>query len=451
MRKDFHRTTCWSLLLTVAAGLCSLSLADSTLKAEDWPQWMGPNRNGTYSEAGLIEAAPASGLKLKWRAPIAAGYAGPAVADGRVFVTDYVKTSGTATNNPGGRDKLEGSERILCLDEATGEVLWKHEYNRPYNLSYPNGPRATPTVDEDRVYVLGAEGDLTCLNVESGEVVWQRQLAEEYKTEAPIWGYAAHPLVHGDLLYTLAGGEGSAVVALDKKTGKQVWSALTTSDIGYCPPMIYELGGKESLLIWHSESMNALDPKSGETRWTYPLAPRYGMSIAAPQLRGNLLFASGIGETSAMVELDNSGIPTKSLWDGKPKIGVYSANATALFEEDAIYGSDCGTGQFIAVNPTDGSRYWETFDLTGGGTRRINHGTAFVVRAGDVHLVFTEKGELIFAKFSKEGFEELSRTQILEPTSECFGRDVVWSHPAYANKCIFARNDKEIVCYSLAE
>lgn len=430
---------------------CLLScFACAKLAAEDWPQWMGPTRDGVYRETGLLDEIPAEGLPVVWRAEVAAGYSGPAVVGDRVFLTDYVIASGTSTNNPGGRDEMTGTERVLCFDANTGDVLWKHEYDRPYKISYPNGPRATPTVDGNRVYALGAEGDLLCLNVSTGEIVWQKQLAEQFKSEAPIWGYSAHPLVHGDLLYTLAGGEGSAVVALNKLTGEVVWQALTTADIGYCPPVIYELGGAERLVIWHSESLNALDPATGEVYWTYPLAPRYGMSIAAPQLRGNQLFATAIGETSAMIELDDAGKPATTLWTGKPKIGVYSANATALFEEGVIYGSDCGSGAFIAVDPRDGSRFWESFELTSKTDRRASHGTAFVVKHDGKHILFSETGDLIFAEFSTEGYKELGRMKILTPTGECFGREVVWSHPAYAHQSVFARNDRELVRVSLA-
>lgn len=428
----------------LSATLCYVGLAD------DWPQWMGPNRDGVYRESGVIDSIPAEGLKILWRQPIASGYSGPAVAGGKVFVTDYVIASGTPTDNPGGRDALTGKERVHCFDASSGKELWKVEYDRPYTLSFPNGPRATPTVDGDHVYVLGAEGDLLCLATEDGSTVWRKQLAETYQTEAPIWGYAAHVLVHGNLLYTLAGGEGSAVVALDKLTGQEKWKALTTQDIGYCPPTIYELGGKEQLIIWHSESLNALDPQTGAVSWTYPLAPRYGMSIAAPRLSGNRLFACGIGETSAMIELDDDGKPAETLWTGKPKIGVYSGNATALFGDKAIYGSDCGSGMYIAVNPEDGSRYWETFQLTTGGDRRAGHGTAFTVQHEDRYMIFAETGDLILADLSPDGFKELGRMRVLEPTSNYGERPIVWSHPAFANKCLFARNNKEIVCVSLA-
>lgn len=441
------------LILAFATATLSLLpsfFAPAPTIADDWPQWMGPNRDGVYRESGTVDAIPEEGLPILWTAEVASGYSGPAVADGKVFLTDYVISDGTSTNNPGGRDAMQGTERVLCLDAKSGELLWKVEYPRPYNLSYANGPRATPTVDGDHVYALGAEGDLLCIGCESGEVVWKLQLNEVYETESPIWGHAAHPLVHGDLLYCMAGGEGSVVVALDKLTGKEVWTALSASEIGYCPPTIQKLGGKERLIVWTADSLNSLDPMTGEVAWTYDLKPRYGMSIAAPQLQGNMLFASAIGETSAMIELNAEGAPGATLWTGKPKIGVYASNATPLIHDGVIYGSDCGTGEYIAVDPKTGDRYWETFELTTGGERRASHGTAFTVRQDDKFWVFAETGDLILASFSKEGFQEAGRMHVLDPTGDCFGRPVVWSHPAFAGKCVFARNDKQLVCVSLA-
>ncbi len=434
-----------SLLAILGCTLCAVSV-----QADDWPQWMGPARDGVYRETGIAKTMPIGGLPVLWRAPVAGGYSGPAVADGRVIVMDYVTASGTSTNNPGGRDAMTGSERVLAFDAATGRELWKVAYERPYNISYANGPRATPTIDGELVYALGAEGDLHCLQVATGEIVWRKQLAEEYQVESPIWGHAAHPLVHGDLLYCLAGGEGSVVVALDKLTGREVWRALTASEIGYCPPTIQRLGTEDRLVIWDADALHALDLQSGKVIWDYPLQPRYGMAINAPQRSGDLLYVCGIGETAAMIKLDGDGRPNETLWTGKPKMGVYGANSTPLFVGDTLYGSDCGSGEFVAVNARDGVQHWQTFALTTGGERRASHGTAFAVKHEERFLIFAETGDLIFAELSPAGFKELGRMHVLEPTSECFGRPVVWSHPAFANQCMFARNDKELVCVSLA-
>jgi outer membrane protein assembly factor BamB len=416
---------------------------------DDWPGWLGPNRDSISRETGWIDSIPADGLKTLWRVPIGGGYAGPAVAKGRVFVTDYTAKSGQNTNNPGGRDMREGVERLLCLDAMTGQQLWQHAYDRPYHLSYRSGPRATPTVDGQFVYMLGAEGDLICLAVDDGKVVWSKSLPQVYRAETPIWGYAAHPLVHGALLYTLAGGEGSVVVALDKLTGQEKWRALSASEIGYCAPSIIRVAGQEQLLIWTADALNGLNPLTGEVLWSSPLKPSYAMSIAVPRLVDNRLFASGIGEVGAMFELASDGRSIKELWRGKTRSAVYSANAPTIFDGKTIYGADCGSGQFVAVDAADGSRLWETFQPTAGGTRRASHGTAFVVRNAERYWLFSETGDLILAQLTPEKYIELGRAHVIEPTGDAFGRPVVWTHPAFANAHMFVRNDSEIICVSL--
>jgi outer membrane protein assembly factor BamB len=128
-----------------------------TIPAADWPQWQGPGRDGIWRETGTVEQIPAAGLPVRWRIPIEGGYAGPAVVGGRVFVTDYVQRDGELANDPGSRTLLAGNERVLCLDATTGQVLWKHEYDCPYSISYAAGPRCTPTVQDGRVYIVGAQ------------------------------------------------------------------------------------------------------------------------------------------------------------------------------------------------------------------------------------------------------------------------------------------------------
>ncbi len=197
-------------------------LAISYARAEDWPQWLGPRRDSVWREIGIVRQFSESGPTVKWRQPIGGGYAGPAVAGGRVLVADYL-TEGDQSPSPDLRNELEGTERVLCFSADDGQLLWKHEYACRYAISYPAGPRATPTVDDDRVYVLGAEGDLHCLRVADGTAVWSRKLKEDYGVKTPQWGFCGHPLVDGNKLFCLVGGEGSVAVALDKMTGKEIW------------------------------------------------------------------------------------------------------------------------------------------------------------------------------------------------------------------------------------
>jgi outer membrane protein assembly factor BamB len=215
--------------------------------------------------------------------------------------------------------------------------------------------------------------------------------------------------------------------------------------------MMIEHAGVKQLIIWHPESINGLNPKTGEVYWTVALQPNYGMSITAPRKIGNHLFASGIGNVGALLKLNDDKPGAEVAWRGDPKSAVYCANSTPVAVDGILYGNDCQIGNLIAVRLEDGERLWQTFEPTSGGTRRASHGTAFIVRHQDRFFLFSETGDLILANLSAAGYEEVSRFHILDPTNECFGRDVVWSHPAFAQKCIFARNDKELVCVSLAE
>lgn len=437
-----------SRLLTwiVWGSLLSLTAAAS---ADDWPQWMGPTRDGQWKEEGILEKFPAGGPKILWRVPVAGGYAGPAVADGKVFVADFVKQDGDGGNDPGKRSELRGVERVLCFRESDGKLLWTHEDERVYKISYPAGPRVTPTVDGDKVYTLGAEGHLLCLDVESGKVVWSKDFQKDYKIEAPMWGFCGHPLVEGDKLICLVGGPGSVVVAFNKNTGEELWKALSAPEPGYCPPAIIEAGGARQLLVWHPKALNSLNPDNGEVYWSIDLEPAYGMSVTRPQRYGDYLFTSGIGDAALVLKLDRNKPAAEEVWRGEKKNAIYCSNSTPLIKDGVIYGADCQVGALRAVRLEDGERLWETFEPTTGGTRRASHGTAFLVQNGDRFFIFTETGDLVIARLTAEGYEEISRASIVEPTNEAFGRPVVWTHPAFANRCMFARNDKELVCVSL--
>ena len=158
-----------------------------TTNADDWPQWGGPQRDCVWHEEGIVDRFPTDGLLPRlWSVPVAEGYSGPAVADGRVFLTDRIADG--------------EQERLLCFDAETGKPLWKHEYYVRYSIQYPHGPRATPVIDENRVYFIGAQGDMFCMNVKDGSIIWQKSFEKDFGTEMPIWGMAASPLVDGEKL-----------------------------------------------------------------------------------------------------------------------------------------------------------------------------------------------------------------------------------------------------------
>lgn len=430
--------------------LAGIGLFAATAAAGDWPQWMGPRRDGVWREDGIIDRIPDGGLTVKWRVAVAAGYSGPAVAGRRVYITDYVLERGDAINNPGARPKLGGRERVLCLDADTGQEVWTHAYDQPYEISYPGGPRTTPTVDEDRVYTLGAEGKLLCLNAGSGDVVWSKDFKAVYGAATPQWGHSAHPLIDGDRLVCLVGGAGTAVVAFNKANGEEVWRSLSAEGIGYCPPALFGEGNSAQLLVWLPEAVHGLDPATGAAMWSVPLKPDFGMNIAAPQFAGNRAFLSGVGNHSVLLTLGGDRKSAKEEWRGTGSTSVACSHSTPIIDEGVIYGCD-DKGWLRAVDLATGERLWSTLEPTTG-TRPAGYGTAFLVKQGegDRYWLFNDQGDLILATLTRTGYKELGRMHVLEPTNEAFGRPVVWSHPAFAERCVFARNDKEVVCVSVA-
>jgi outer membrane protein assembly factor BamB len=448
------RVVCHPVLLVAGYYL----FACTGLRANDWPQWFGPERDGVWKESGLLDKFPSGGPKVIWRAPIGAGYSGPAVANGRVFVMDRQSQLGPDGKPARGKKgALQGKERILCLDEANGKIVWMHEYDCSYKVSYPSGPRTTALVNQGRVYALGAMGDLSCLLADTGKVVWKKNLAKEYKATIPVWGYSASLLLDGNLLYSLVGGEGSAVVAFDKDSGKEVWRALTTEEVCYSPPMIYDLAGKRQLIIWHSESINGLNPATGEVYWSqpYPLkgdAQRPAVNIATVRQAGDMLFFSSTYHGPMLIQVTGGRPGAKVCWNirsknpDKPE-SLNCLMPTPVVKDGFIYGCSF-MGELCCLQLGDGKLVWQTYSALSG--KKADCGTVFLVPQGDRFIIFNDQGDLILANLSPKGYQEIDRARILEPAQAVRGRQVVWSHPAFANRCVFARNDKEIVCVSLA-
>jgi outer membrane protein assembly factor BamB len=422
--------------------------------ADDWPQWGGPRRDLVWREGGIVEKLPpvdpkTGMLPRMWKAKIGAGYTGPAVADGRVFVADRLAD--------------ENLERVLCFDAETGREIWKHEYNAPYTISYPLGPRATPTVDGDRVYALGAVGHLFCFDAASGNIHWQKQLPTDFGTELPQWGMAGAPLVDGEQLIVLAGGKPDAlVVSLDKRTGEERWRALDGKEPGYCAPMLLEIGGRRQLIVWHPAAVASLNPETGAVLWEVPFEVKAGMTISTPRTVGNRLFVTSFYSGPLMIDLGPDGARPDVLWRtarSSTEIKnntLHAVMCTPIVTDDYVYGVG-SYGEMRCLDAHTGETKWETRDPTGEG-RWWN---AFLIphqpgaredepaSAGRV-IICNEQGEIIFARLSPDGYHELDRAKLIEPTQPIQRRMTVWSHPAFAMRSIFARNDGELIRVNLA-
>lgn len=423
--------------------------------ADDWPQWRGPHRDGVWREDGILESFPEDGLDVVWRTPIASGYSGPVVAHGRVYTMDYRPKPETRI--------LEAIERLLCLDEQTGEILWTHEWETHYRdlmHSYATGPRASPAVADGRVFAIGSAGSIVALDAETGEPLWSYDAREDFGTPMPIWGTATSPLVDGDRVVFATGGDSNdQLKAFNVETGEILWSALSTDyELGYSQPVIIEAAGVRQLLMWDPKALHALNPQTGESYWSVPMDVGQNMAIATPVRSGPHVLVSCFYSGSMLVELNGETPTAEKLWhiEGKGVFpnqtrGLHAVITTPVIQGDYFYGTD-SYGEFRCLSLQTGERVWTDDTIT----RQGRWGSAFLVRHGERYFMNNDKGELLILTLSPEGPTVIDRAPLIEPTTDSgfgpgrfFSDSVNWVHPAYANRHLVTRNDEEIIRVSL--
>ncbi|MEM8736019.1 MAG: PQQ-binding-like beta-propeller repeat protein [Planctomycetota bacterium] len=431
--------------------------------AEDWPRWLGPQADGVWREEGILQSLPASGLKTVWEVPVQGGYSGPAVADGRLFVMDFIPAEKTNdAPSAGGFPSKPGTERVLCFDAATGNEIWSHSYKTDLQISYPGGPRSTCFVDGESVYAQGTMGELLCLQANDGEVVWEINVAERYETKPPLWGYASHPLVYEESVICAVGGEGSGVVAFDKKTGQEKWKAVTAREIGYAPLAVHELQGKPQLVVWYDVALVGLNPNTGEELWKYDFPEskpqRPIVSIVPPHVVGDQIFISNYYHGSALVQVTADGV--SEIWSTEKQTkhdsDINSIMSTVIHKDGFYYGVS-GSGEIRCVSEEDASMKWYSYQALlaeGEDPTRRPRGTngfpsLFITPQEDHYWLFTDLGDLIQAKLNPDGYEELGRTNILEPTGKTRGRSYVWCAPAFSDGFLFVRNEAKLICLDM--
>ena len=316
------------------------------------------------------------------------------------------------------------------------------------------GPRATPVIHEGRVYTLGAEGNLHCLDALSGKLIWKRDLRTEYRIRMPKWGIAAHPIIEGDLLITQIGGTGEAcVVALDRHTGAERWKAFP-DEASYSPPIAIEQAGRRLIVIALGFRLVAFDPADGALRWSHDQQKSsWPIAIPAPVVQGNLMFFSTAAAGSFLFRLSDDRPAIEVVWERGRRPRTVDTLTPVIPDPLVMNGLVIGVqtdGELRCLDLMTGKRLWETIEPM----PKAWHATMHLVRAGetgDRAWIFTEHGHLILARLNAEGYQELARARLLEPTLEQGprGRAVTWSHPAFAYRHIFARSDRELVCADL--
>jgi outer membrane protein assembly factor BamB len=429
--------------------------------ADDWPQWRGPDRDGVWHETGLITEFSGPQIEHKWSVGISNGYSSPTVADGRVYIMDRIV-------------EPDQVERVLCFDAETGAEIWTHVYKCKYGaVSYQDGPRSSVTIADGRAFAFGTMGHFFAFDAATGKVLWKKVPEKEYDIRMPIWGMASAPLVEDDMVIVQMGAkDGACVVALDVKTGDERWRALDDK-ASYSPPVIVEQGEQRVVVCWTGSMINGLNPKTGKILWGLDTpAEKVIINISPPIVADDRMFLTAFYDGSYMLRLGYDDAPkAEQLWrrigkNERRTDALHSINSTPLFFDGHVYGVD-SYGELRCLDANTGDRVWE--DLTA--VPKGRWATIHMVRNEDRVWMFNEQGELIIAKLSPDGFEEISRAKLIDPTDGQYsgtysavkrpnstGTDkpitnstgVTWSHPAYANKHVFIRNDRELICASLA-
>lgn len=402
------RVTTRRLTFAVLAGL---------LVAADWPNWMGPNRNGSSPETGLLTDWPAGGPKVLWKVAGGDGYSSVAVAAGRAY-----------TMAQRGKDEL-----VLALDAATGKELWAARVGPAFMNQYGNGPRATPAVEGKRVYAQSVSGPAVCLETDTGKIVWQRDILKQFGAENITWGLSASPVLDGDRLYVLPGAKGAGVAALNKNTGDVLWK--TGNDkAAYAAPVAVTVGGKRQAVFFTADGLLAVQAEDGKELWRVPWKTEYDVNICTPLALGDTLFvASGEKVGSTLFRL-GAGKPDV-VWASKGTRGVmttYWANAVA--HDGHLYGVSGEFDSVINFNCVDlktGKLVWS----------KERFGKASVTLADGHLFVTTKPGDLVLIRATPKGYEEKVRVKGILGDNRTV--------PTIADGRLYLRDRKQILCLDI--
>lgn len=408
----------------------------AALYAEDSPQWRGPRRDAVWHETGLLESFPPEGLRVLWRVPIGTGFSSPCIVEGKVYVTDSRVT------------RTNACENVHCLNATTGKTIWTHTYDVEYpewgaNPDHPFGPHATPVIAAGRIYTLGRMSDLLCLHASTGQVLWRNNLPKQYKTKEDLRGFSCSPVIDGKLvIIAIAKSPQASIVAFDKDSGRQVWEALDEIPSN-SSPLVITAAGRRQVIVWAYKSVAALDPATGKILWRQNINTGPAYTVATPVWKGEQLLLSGL-----MLKLNTNQPGASIVWpeELKPSRIALSDTSTPLIQDGLVF-SPTSKGQLLCLDATTGKQLWQADQVSESKSGASMHMTSVPSIRGV--LLFTDRGDLILSRLTGAGYQEISRFHLLEPTADFGARKMAWVPPSYANRCVFARNDKELVCASL--
>lgn len=401
--------------LRLLAGLL-LAAVPTLTRAADWPQWLGPNRNGASPETGLLASWPKEGPKVLWKEKGGDGYSSVAVADGRAVTLIQ-----------------EDAEYAVAYDAVKGDRLWKAKIGPAFKNSYGNGPRSTPTIEGERIYVQSVTGNVACLNAKDGAIVWEKNILSHFGGKNITWGLAASPVIDGDLLYVVPGAEGAGVAALKKANGEVAWK-VGSDKAAYASPQPVSVGGKKQVLFFNAAGLLAVDPAKGEHIWALEWPTEFDCNIATPlAIGGNVFVSSGEGVGSGLYELQPAA--AKPLWRFKGnKSPLTTYWATAVHHDGHLYGIHGEFNKRLDLNCVElksGKVKWSQKDFGKG---------ALCLADGHLYLT-TKKGDLVLVQATPEKYTEKSR--VVGAVGET--RAV----PTIANGRMYVRDLQNVYCFSV--
>ena len=409
-------------MLAIAARLAALAicLCATTIPclAADWPQFLGPERNGRSSETGLSDSWSKEGPPILWEKAVGAGFAGPAVAGGKLFLFH----------------RLGNEETVEALEASTGKEIWKQAYATDYRdqFNFDEGPRATPTVADGTVYTLGASGILHALSLADGKVHWRRALNEEYKVAQGYFGVATSPLVEGKLILINVGGPEAGIVALSTTDGSEVWRA-TTDGASYSSPIVANIGGKRLAVFFTRLGIELLEPATGKVVFSKRWRARINASVNAanPVFADNrLFFTSSYGVGAIALRVKDDGFET--LWQGDNALTCHYG--TPVASNGFLYGFD---------GRQEGGARLRCIELDTGKVRWTEEGFgcgALIMADGKLYIL-SDKGTLFCIEAKPAAYRELTRADVLDGLCR--------AQIALADGRLYGRNTKKLVCWDL--
>jgi glucose dehydrogenase len=399
--------------------VCLSVLICGPLLAADWPQHLGPTRNGVSTETGLIDTWTKEGPSQLWDKKLGAGFSSPVVAGGRVIIFHRVG------------DK----EVVECLDAANGKERWKFDYETKYtdDFGFDEGPRSTPLIAGDFVYTLGADGDLHCLKMADGSKVWHRNVNKDYQVKKGFFGVGTSPLLEDGKLLVNVGGKEAGIIAFDAANGKEIWKA-TKDPASYSSPTAATVNGTRHVIFLTREGVVSLDPANGKVRFQKQWRSKNPNSVnaATPLVVDDQLFVSACYDTGALLGRVSDD-KLAEIW--KSEDAMSNHYNTAIPYKGYIYGidgrQDIGIAQLRCIELKSGNVRWS----------RSPYGCASLILAEGRLIVLNEKGELLLIEASPDGYKEKARAALLE--KPCRGS------LALSDGRLFARDPKRLVCWSL--